>query len=92
MCFPEGAHAWLVVASAAGSASHPAWFVNLAHRPEDVWLEVEGRKVHVTPESLRGSDRDAAWRQIVARSPRFGGYEQKTDREMPVVRLSAAGA
>jgi deazaflavin-dependent oxidoreductase (nitroreductase family) len=91
LSFPEGDRAWLVVASAAGSARHPAWFVNLARHPEDVWLEVEGRKVRVTPESLRGPERQEAWGRILARSPRFAGYEEKTDREMPVVRLTAAG-
>lgn len=90
MCFPEGDSAWLVVASFGGVARHPAWFVNMARHPEDVWVEVEGRRVHVTPRSLAGEERQQAWERITARSPRFAGYQQKTDREIPVVKLVAA--
>src|SRR5262249_15422974 len=42
MCFPEGDSAWLVVASFGGSARHPAWFVNMARHPDEVWVEVDG--------------------------------------------------
>jgi deazaflavin-dependent oxidoreductase (nitroreductase family) len=91
MCFAWGEHTWLVVASAGGAAQHPAWFVNMAHNPQDVWVEVDGKKIQVAPQSLRGAEREEAWRQIVARSSRFGGYQEKTDREIPVVRLSATG-
>jgi deazaflavin-dependent oxidoreductase (nitroreductase family) len=91
LAFPQGNDAWLIVASAGGAARHPDWFVNIARNPQEVWIEVEGRKLQVTPRSLSGPEREEAWRQIVAASPRFGGYEQKTDREMPVVRLSATG-
>lgn len=34
--------AWLVVASAAGSAAHPSWYFNLAQRPDDAVIEVSG--------------------------------------------------
>jgi deazaflavin-dependent oxidoreductase (nitroreductase family) len=89
MCFPDGDSAWLVVASAGGSAGHPAWFVNIARHPDDVWVEVDGRRVKVTPHSLSGEDRKAAWQRITAQAPRFAGYQQKTDREIPLVRLAA---
>lgn len=89
MCFPEGEDTWLVVASAAGAAQHPAWFVNMARNSQDVWVEVEGQKLRVTPQSLSGAEREEAWRRIVAQSSRFGGYQEKTDREIPVVRLTA---
>jgi deazaflavin-dependent oxidoreductase (nitroreductase family) len=89
MAFPEGDDSWLVVASDAGAAGHPAWAVNMAHNPEDVWLEVDGRRVKVSPASLSGDDREAAWKSIVERSSRFAGYQSKTDREIPVIRLRA---
>lgn len=89
MCFPEGDSAWLVVASFGGSARHPAWFVNMARHPDQVWLDVEGRRVRVTPRSLDGREREQAWQRITAQSPRFAGYQRKTDREIPVVRLDS---
>lgn len=85
----DGDASWLVVASGAGSARHPAWYVNLARHPDRVSIELGGRQITVTPESLRGAERAAAWRHVVALAPGYAAYEQKTDREIPVVRLRA---
>src|SRR5882762_263537 len=40
---PESADRWLIVASAAGAATHPAWYVNLARRPEDASIDFDGQ-------------------------------------------------
>jgi hypothetical protein len=42
------------------------------------------------PDSLRGSERKNAYARVVAVAPRYGGNEKKTDREIPVVRLTPA--
>ena len=88
--FPDGDGAWLVVASAAGAAKNPAWYHNLAAHPDQVDVEIDGKKVKVTAAPLTGADRDAAWQRIVAAQPRYGGYETKTDREIPIIRLTAS--
>jgi deazaflavin-dependent oxidoreductase (nitroreductase family) len=90
MAFPKGDDTWLVVASAAGAARHPAWAVNMARNPQDVWIETGGRRVRVTPTSLQGPGRDEAWAWITQQSSRFGGYQDKTDREIPVIQLRTA--
>jgi len=79
-----------VVASKGGAPQHPAWYRNLAKNPDQVELEVGGRRLKVVAESLHGSDRDAAWQTIVKRSPNFGNYERSTDREIQVIRLRPA--
>jgi deazaflavin-dependent oxidoreductase (nitroreductase family) len=78
-----------VVASFAGAARHPAWFLNLARNPDGVWVVIGGRRLKVRPELLTGADREEAWRQVVSLSPGYAGYQQKTDREIPIVRLTA---
>lgn len=91
--FPDEDHSdtsWLVVASGVGSAKHPAWYVNLARRPDHVSIELGGHQFTVEPESLRGAERAEAWRQVVALAPGYAAYEQKTDREIPIIRLRAA--
>ena len=85
---PPRADAWLVVASAAGAASHPGWYVNLARRPDDASIDVGGEHVVVTPQSLEGDERERAWARIVALAPGYGQYAVTTDREIPVVRLT----
>jgi deazaflavin-dependent oxidoreductase (nitroreductase family) len=87
--FPGKDGSWLIVASAAGAPKNPAWYYNIAAHPDRVQIEMTGRKVAVTAEQLHGADRDEAWRQITAASPRFAGYAGKTDRELPVIRLVA---
>jgi deazaflavin-dependent oxidoreductase (nitroreductase family) len=86
--FPDGEHAWLVVASLAGAARHPAWFLNMAEHPDDIWLEVGTERFKVRGESLEGQERAEALARIATISPRYGGYQQKTDREIPIVRLT----
>jgi deazaflavin-dependent oxidoreductase (nitroreductase family) len=85
--FPDGDAAWLIVASGAGSPKHPAWYFNMAKNPDQVWIEVDGRKLKVQPRSLKDRERQEAWQRIVALSPGFGTYQQKTDRQIPVIRL-----
>jgi deazaflavin-dependent oxidoreductase (nitroreductase family) len=87
--FPGQDGSWLIVASAAGAAGNPAWYYNIAAHPDKVQIEVEGRKVAVVAEQLHGAERAEAWELIVATAPRFGQYQQKTDRELPVIRLVA---
>lgn len=87
--FPDGDGKWLIVASYAGAASNPAWYYNIAAHPDRVRIEIDGRTVEVTAEELRGSERDAAWTQVTAASDRFAGYQEKTDRLLPILRLSA---
>jgi deazaflavin-dependent oxidoreductase (nitroreductase family) len=85
--FPGREGSRLIVASAGGAAGNPAWYYNIAAHPDKVQIEVDGRKISVTAEQLHGEDRGEAWRQITAAAPRFAGYQQKTDRELPVIRL-----
>jgi deazaflavin-dependent oxidoreductase (nitroreductase family) len=85
----DGDHSWLVVAAGAGSAKHPAWFVNLARNPGRVSIEIGGRQVNVEPTSLRGAERAEAWQRIVELAPGLAAYERRTDREIPVIRLRA---
>jgi deazaflavin-dependent oxidoreductase (nitroreductase family) len=88
--FADGADAWLVVASNGGAANHPSWFFNMVHNPDDLWLEVGKRRVKVKGESLLGAERTEAISRIAAISARYGKYQERTDREIPVVRLTAA--
>lgn len=85
--FPGADGSRLIVASAAGAAGNPAWYYNLAAHPDDVQIEVEGRSMPVHAEQLHGAERTDAWQRIIAAAPRFANYQQKTDRELPIIRL-----
>ncbi|MEO3810961.1 nitroreductase/quinone reductase family protein [Sphaerisporangium sp. B11E5] len=86
--FPGPDGSYLIVASAAGAPGNPAWYLNLAANPDKIRIDVEGRTVAVTAEQLHGPEREQAWRQITSAAPRFASYQEKTDRELPVIRLT----
>ena len=86
--FSDGDDAWLIIASKGGAATHPAWFINLAKRPDKVWLEVGNRKLQVKPDLLHGAEREAAYAKVAAIAPQYGKYPKSTNREIPVIRLT----
>ncbi|NKY86315.1 nitroreductase family deazaflavin-dependent oxidoreductase [Nocardia veterana] len=87
--FPDS-KGWLIAASMGGSRDNPAWYHNIAAHPDQVWAEVGGREFPVHVEQLEGAERAAAWERICSEQPRFRGYEEKTDRAIPVLRLTPA--
>jgi deazaflavin-dependent oxidoreductase (nitroreductase family) len=90
--FPGPDGSWLIVASAAGAKGNPAWYYNLAAHPDQVQIEIDGRKVPVTAEQLHGAEREQAWQQVITTVPRFAQYQVKTDRELPIIRLTPRSA
>ena len=88
--FDEPDGRWLVVGSAGGSPKQPSWVHNLAHSPDKVSVEIGRDRYKVTPELLEGDERATAWERVVAEAPQFAGYLEKTDRELPVIRLTRA--
>jgi deazaflavin-dependent oxidoreductase (nitroreductase family) len=84
----EPSGTWLVCASAGGARRHPAWYRNLAASPDTAKVVIAGEAIPVAAEELHGAERDAAWTHIVHTAPRFEEYTKKTDRELPVIRLT----
>ena len=88
--FADGEDAWLVMASKGGAPTHPAWFINLAKSPDKIWLEIGNRKLRVAASLLKGEEREDALGRIAAVAPRYRAYQKKTDREIPIIRLTPA--
>jgi deazaflavin-dependent oxidoreductase (nitroreductase family) len=88
----DGPGSWLVVASLAGAARNPAWLYNLARDPMATVEMGDGRRVRVDAATLEGSELEAAWQKLAAEAPEYAKYQSQTDREIPVVRLTATSA
>jgi deazaflavin-dependent oxidoreductase (nitroreductase family) len=86
--FPDGPDAWLIVASAAGTADQPGWYRNLAAHPDELSVELRDRRLPVVAEQLHGAERQERWQRIIAAQPRYRKYQAKTDRQLPVIRLT----
>jgi deazaflavin-dependent oxidoreductase (nitroreductase family) len=82
---PDGS--WLICASANAALNNPAWYYNIGAHPE-ITIEVLGETIPVTAEQLHGAERAQAWQQITKAAPRFAQYQTRTDRELPVIRLT----
>jgi deazaflavin-dependent oxidoreductase (nitroreductase family) len=79
-----------VFASYAGAPEHPAWYGNLVAHP-DVTIEIGGETRRVRARVATGDERTRIWEAQKAEYPGFAEYEEKTDREIPVVVLEPAG-
>jgi deazaflavin-dependent oxidoreductase (nitroreductase family) len=78
----------LVVASNAGSARHPGWAHNLAKEPDSAMIETGDGDQRVDVEIMTGPDRESAWARVVEMAPGYGSYVEKTDRQIPIFRLT----
>ena len=77
---------YVVMASAGGHPRHPAWYHNLMKHP-DVEIEVGTERFPVRAVQTQGDERARVYESMVAAMPRFGEYQSKVDREIPILRL-----
>jgi len=85
MSFRDGED-YFVVASAGGSPKNPGWYYNLMANPVTV-INDRGTEIAVTAADA-GARRNELWGKVAASSKQFAGYEDKTDREIPIVVLT----
>jgi deazaflavin-dependent oxidoreductase (nitroreductase family) len=84
----DGAN-YIVIASAGGGDKNPAWYINLAANPK-VTIEDHGRTIAGIASAADPAERARLWDMVVAQAPNFAGYEKKTTRVIPVVRIQPA--
>ncbi len=78
-----------VFGTKGGAPTNPSWVYNLRARP-DVQVEYLSERFAAAAHEVTGAERDRLWRELVSRKPRFGEYELKTTRVIPVFRLDRA--
>lgn len=80
---------YALVASKGGAADHPQWYHNLVANPDEVELQDGPAPVRVTVREVSGVERDTWWQRAVAIYPPYQEYQQRTDRQIPVLVASA---
>lgn len=88
MYLPDGDRL-LVFASKGGADTHPDWYRNLVANPR-VTLEVGTEEFDADAEVVTGDERDRIYARQTELYPRFGEYQRKTTRKIPVVALRRA--
>jgi deazaflavin-dependent oxidoreductase (nitroreductase family) len=76
----------IVVASKGGHPSDPAWMHNLRAHP-DAEVQVGRRRVPVRAIEASAEERRRLWPRAIEYNPHWGHYEQRADRQIPLVIL-----
>jgi deazaflavin-dependent oxidoreductase (nitroreductase family) len=76
----------VVVGSKGGAARDPAWVENLRANPMTV-VEIGRRRVGVRARPASESERAAYWPRLLEIYPSFGTYQERTERQLPLVVL-----
>ncbi|MGH2982537.1 MAG: nitroreductase family deazaflavin-dependent oxidoreductase [Solirubrobacterales bacterium] len=81
---------YMVVASKGGSDEPPAWYRNLQQEPE-VQAQVKGDRFRARARTATAEEKPQLWSIMTEQWPDYDEYQQKTDREIPVVVLERIG-
>lgn len=84
--YVEHASGWAVIASNAGSDTHPAWFLNLQVNPF-AEIQIRGQRFKVKSQIATSPGRDQLWSEFLEIYAGYAKYQDATHREMPVVIL-----
>jgi deazaflavin-dependent oxidoreductase (nitroreductase family) len=76
----------VIVASKGGHPRHPAWFHNLVANP-DTTVQVGANRRAVHARVATAEEREQLWPMALAVYGGYRGYQERTDREIPLVIL-----
>ncbi len=77
----------VVIASAAGQAKHPAWWLNLRANPQAT-VEVGRERLEAIARAATPDEKPRLWALMTAMYPTYNAYQQKTARVIDVVVLT----
>jgi len=77
---------YIVIASRGGSKDHPDWYKNLTANP-DVSIRVATDVFDAAARTAEGDEREALWQKMSEIFPPYNSYQERTDRQIPVVVL-----
>jgi deazaflavin-dependent oxidoreductase (nitroreductase family) len=76
----------VLVASKGGHPKHPAWYHNLRANP-DTTVQIGSEHRLVQARVATPQERERLWPKAVATYSGYDGYQQRTEREIPLVVL-----
>ncbi|MBK5218767.1 MAG: nitroreductase family deazaflavin-dependent oxidoreductase [Thermoleophilia bacterium] len=86
LIYAPAGDSFAVVASKGGADTPPAWFLNLSESPE-VEVQVKGDRFKARARTASPEEKPELWRKMIAEWPSYDEYQQRTEREIPVVVL-----
>jgi len=76
----------VIVASKGGHPRHPGWFHNLRAHPETT-IQIGSRRIPVRARVATPAQRKRLWPKAVATYGGYRDYQERTEREIPLVIL-----
>jgi deazaflavin-dependent oxidoreductase (nitroreductase family) len=77
----------VIVASKGGYPNHPAWYHNLRANPETT-VQIGSERRPVRARVASAEERPRLWEKAVSAYSGYRDYQQRTEREIPLVILS----
>lgn len=77
----------ILVASKGGAPDHPQWYENLVANPE-VKVQVLGDRYDGIARTASPEEKARLWPVMTELWPAYDDYQQRTDRDIPVVIIS----
>ncbi len=74
----------VLVASNGGATRHPDWYLNLCQTP-DVEVQRGPDRHRMRARTASDDERTALWPRVVAMYKGYAGYQDKTERRIPLV-------
>jgi len=76
----------VIVASKGGHPKHPAWYHNLRAHP-DITVQIGSQRRAVHARVATNDEHSRLWPKAVQTYGGYRGYQERTDREIPLVIL-----
>ena len=81
---------YMVIASRGGAPAHPLWYRNLT-ADAGVRVQVKADTFPARARTASAEEKQRLWPVMAAIWPAYNDYQQKTEREIPLVILERAG-
>ena len=89
LIFARAGDDYLIVASKGGMPSHPEWYLNLQANPQ-ARIQVKADEFAVVARTASADEKPRLWKIVTDVWPNYDVYQSRTDRDIPVVVLSAS--
>ena len=87
LIYIEDGDDYVIVASKGGNPTHPLWYLNLVDDPS-AKIQVGMETIDVTARTMSPDEKAAVWPRALEVWPPYTDYQAKTDRDIPVIRLT----
>ncbi|MFT5201992.1 MAG: deazaflavin-dependent oxidoreductase (nitroreductase family) [Candidatus Aldehydirespiratoraceae bacterium] len=87
LIFGQDGDDFLVVASMGGAPMHPQWYKNLLATPS-AEIQVKAEVTPVVARTATADEKPRLWEIVREVWPNYDTYQERTEREIPVVILS----